>query len=88
MKSKRQRIYNQSGAATEKVYSTEIMPINMDLHNKMTTAKDFARIAAEMGIISQANESELELLMLHYMEVLRNRWFVGEAKKKKCNLNT
>ncbi len=34
----------------------------------MKTAKDFAKEAVERGIISSANESELELFILHYME--------------------
>lgn len=43
----------------------------------MKTAQDFAREAVERGIISKANESELELHMLHYMEELLKHWNVA-----------
>lgn len=46
----------------------------------MKTAQDFAREAVEKGIISSANESELELLLLHYMEELLKHWYLTNVE--------
>lgn len=53
----------------------------------MKTAQDFSREAVEKGIISKANESELELLMLHYMEELSKHWNISNKNCVQPNVS-
>lgn len=52
----------------------------------MKTAKDYAKEAVAIGIISRANESELEYMMLQYMEELSKQWGIEKPNFEQSKL--